>query len=201
MRDGTSRRIQILIPYLCNISITLSFLSACSPYLINEDIQATPSPSPLLKYSTPTLQSPTAPQNSDNTPTPTEGEVGEEGIPIEQDQLIPPIPPHQLQLYRFDESVDLRWQGSGSDIIVHYVIYRKLSNDENWEVIGIISVQDENMGEYTYQDLGTMEGIAYEYAISAVDHYENESRLSETVVLKSNPSVAFAGEPNHSPDR
>lgn len=187
MRDGTSRRIQVLIPCLCNISITLSFLSACNPYLINEDIQATPSPSPIVEYSTPTHQSPTAPQNSYNTPTPTEGEVGEKGIPIEQDHLIPPIPPHQLQLYRLDGSVELRWQGTGSDIIVHYVIYRRLSNDENWEVIGIISVQDENKGEYTYQYLDNIEAIAYEYAVSAVDHYENESRLSETVVLKSNP--------------
>jgi len=117
-------------------------------------------------------------------PTQDGGDNG--GITIEQDSLIPPIPPSQVRAILFEGFVELRWQGTGSDIDVQYNIYRRLSNSDYWEEISIVPVKDSNRGEYVFHDDTIESGISYEYAIAALNHYGKESSLSEIAKVEIN---------------
>jgi hypothetical protein len=121
------------------------------------------------------------------TVAPTQDIGNNGGISIQQDSLIPPIPPGQVRANLFDGFVELRWQGTGSDIDVHYIIYRRPVNSENWEKISTASVQGRNRGEYIFNDHTIESGVSYEYAIAVVDHYGNESSLSEIVKEETAP--------------
>ncbi len=187
MRVGKGRLLQNYLPCRRLVSITLFLLCACTPNSIDKDLQATPSLTSSVEYSKQTHLSPLATQISHNTPTPIQGVVDNGGIPVEQDSLIPPIPPAQVRANRLDEGIELRWQGTGSDIVIHYVIYRRPLNVEKWEIIGIVPVQNENQGEYMFHDPGPDNWSRYEYAVAVVDLYDNESILSETAALEANP--------------
>lgn len=118
------------------------------------------------------------------TPTQDGGDNG--GITIEQDSLIPPIPPGQVRAILFESFVELRWQGTGSDIDDQYIVYRRLSNSDYWEEISIVPVKDSNRGEYVFHDDTIESGISYEYAIAALNHYGKESSLSEIAKVEIN---------------
>lgn len=120
-------------------------------------------------------------QQSSQLPTATQG-----GINLTQDSLIPPIPPDQFTVVSTQDCPELKWQGTGSDIIVSYKIYRRQINTEMWNLIATVPMKGDNRGSYTFCDK-TIEyqlSFNYEYAISAQDHYGNESGLSEPRAVK-----------------
>jgi hypothetical protein len=102
------------------------------------------------------------------------------GINLTQDSLIPPIPPGQITVVSTQDCPELQWQGTGSDIIISYKIYRRQINTETWNLIATVPMKGDNRGSYTFCDKTIEDQISfYEYAISAQDHYGNESDLSE----------------------
>ncbi len=77
------------------------------------------------------------------------------------------------------------WQGTGSDIIVFYKVYRRQINTESWDLITTIPMEGDNRGNYTFCDKTIEDQFSsYEYAISAQDHYGNESNLSEPKAIE-----------------
>lgn len=100
------------------------------------------------------------------------------GISQELDALIPPIPPHEVSVYYHDGITEIEWDGTGSDIITHYVIYRRAIKTEEWIFIGRVDATEINRGTYVYHDSTTGTGVGFEYAVAAVDLYGNESGLT-----------------------
>jgi hypothetical protein len=121
------------------------------------------------------ILSPTLPA----TPTP-------QGISQEMDALIPPIPPAQFAATRQDSAVLLSWQGTGSDIDTHYVVYRRGSANDQWRVIGFVAVLGDNRGAYSFLDKPADPEISYSYALSTVNRYGKESSQT-TIELLSSP--------------
>lgn len=125
----------------------------------------------------------TTPMDDNAGPLPPDNNSG--GINLEQDSLIPPIPPGQLTVVSTQDCPQLKWPGTGSDIIVSYKIYRRPLATEIWDLIASVAMEGDNRGSYTFCDK-TIEyqPSSYEYAISAQDHYGNESNLSEPKAIK-----------------
>lgn len=109
------------------------------------------------------------------------------GISIQEDSKIPPIPPSGIQANLNTNFVELRWIGTGSDIDVQYIIYRRLKGTSRWEKISTIATKDPNQGEYFFNDYTIEANISYEYAISVMDHYGNESDLSDVAQVEGKP--------------
>lgn len=177
--------------YRCQLILVLLFLlSACVTVSGNKDLP-TILPSITVGATHAPTQEPqalptTAPTAAHGTAVSTQGEE-EDGIPQEQDLFIPPIPPANVRAYKLEEGVELHWQGTGSDIVDHYIIFRRSLNTENWIPTATISVSDDNRGEYIWLDHTLDQGASYEYAVAAVDGYGNESVLSEPASLEADP--------------
>ncbi|MCB0211952.1 MAG: hypothetical protein KDJ52_21605 [Anaerolineae bacterium] len=106
------------------------------------------------------------------------------GLSLEQDSQIMPIPPGQLSVVSRQDCPDLKWSGTGSDIIVSYKIYRRLINTEIWNLIATVAMEGDNLGNYNFCDKTTEDQFSlYEYAVSAEDHYGNESTLSKPAAI------------------
>ena len=124
-------------------------------------------------------------QQSSQIPTATQPDNNSGGINLGQDSLIPPIPPGQLTVVSTQDCPELKWQGTGSDIIVLYNIYRRQINTETWNLIATVPMKGDNQGSYTFCDKTIEDQLSiYEYAVSAQDHYGNESNLSEPTSIK-----------------
>jgi hypothetical protein len=154
------------------------FIAACQ----TSATQA-PAPLPTPTAGAPAIELTAAPAQTELSPSSTPAifltPTPVEGIPQEADQLIPPIPPSQLTAVKQNGSVELKWQGTGSDILTHYTIRRRASEQDPWTIIANLPVQGDNRVEYVFSDLSVVEGADYEYSVTSVDHYGNESDLSE----------------------
>jgi hypothetical protein len=152
--------------------ILVGILGACSN---NPETKSTISPISTQQSS----QLPAATLMESNPgPLPTDNNSG--GINLTQDSLIPPIPPGHFAVVSTQDCPELNWQGTGSDIIVSYKIYRRQINTEIWNLIATVPMRGDNRGSYTFCDKKIEDPFSlYEYAISAQDHYGNESDLSE----------------------
>jgi len=74
--------------------------------------------------------------------------------------------------------VEVRWQGTGSDVVTHYLVYRRASDRHAWEAIGQVPTKIGNQGQYVYQVPVAEDGALVQYAVAAVDRYGNCSTLS-----------------------
>ncbi len=173
MFDKSILAVEILLPRLSNLPRCGWVYSLLIILLLIPACKATPA-----ENSENEIKTPTAAQTQDAG--------NNDGITVEEDSLIPPIPPSQVRANLVDNFVELRWLGTGSDIDVHYVIYRRLSNSSDWGKIATVPVQDDNRGEYIFNDYTIEGGHSYEYAITVFDHYEKESSLSETASVDIN---------------
>ena len=80
----------------------------------------------------------------------------------------------------------LSWQGTGEDIVVFYKVYRRQIHTDQWDLIGTVPVAGDNQGGYEFRDVTIASApSAFEYAVSAQDHYGNESPLSEITCVGS----------------
>ena len=177
------RNANILIHVLAVLFINLAWLAACSPAVGNDTPAAPtapsrPSPTPAATQKTPEATPPLSQ---------TVGAPGTEGIPLDQDRGIPPLQPAGVEAMLRDGSVELTWQGTGSDILVHYVVYRRPLSVEEWEAVDVVPVKDDNQGEYAWTDTLPEIKEPLLYALTAVDQYGNESQLSEPVRVDPNP--------------
>jgi hypothetical protein len=165
--------------------ILVCLLGACNN---NPETIKTVSPIPTqqaLQLPIATQQIPLTTSTENNSgPLPSDNNNGG-GINIEQDSLIPPIPPAQLTVVSTQDCPELKWQGTGSDIIVSYKIYRRKTNTKTWNLIATVPMIGDNRGGYTFCDKTNDYQLSiYLYAISALDHYGNESALVEPKAIK-----------------
>ena len=108
------------------------------------------------------------------------------GLNLDQDRFIPPIPPSNIHAKNCKNFFILSWNGTGSDIIKHYIIYRRSLNLKDWHKTSIVLSIDDNRGLYEFEDHNIMKGVIYEYVITAVDRYGNESKHSNNIFIGSN---------------
>jgi len=158
-------------------------LSACiaRPSGVSPQPVPAPSSSPGVTATAPGVTATaTVPQEPVPTTTETAGPIpaAEGGISEEQDRLIPPGPPSGVQTVLRAGVVEVRWQGTGSDIITHYIIYRRASDLQAWDSIGEAPARDDNRGAYVYQVRAGEEAAPLHYAVAAVDRYGNHSAIS-----------------------
>lgn len=139
------------------------------------------------RYNSGKSRQPNSLQLSTETTSPIRDNSQTSGISLEEDRIIPPIPPGNLQLDELNNSIEIRWQGTGLDIGVHYIIYRRQANVQNWEAIAIIPTQNNNRGVYSFSDKEINNEHSYEYTITIVDTYGKESPRSEVVSSENNP--------------
>jgi fibronectin type 3 domain-containing protein len=115
--------------------------------------------------------------------TKTDGNVGEVGISREEDSRLSPLQPYTLTVKTSDTTIELKWNGTGSDIIQYYQIYRCSPSDGKWQPLAQIAKVGDNLGEYSFVDTQVKKGETYAYSITAVDIYENESQKTESVLI------------------
>lgn len=101
------------------------------------------------------------------------------GITSDQDSRIPPGPPGKVEASVKKGDVTVTWHGTRLDIIVAYRVYRKCDGRDQWQRIRQVKVKNDNTGKYEVVD-GAFIGRC-EYAVSAIDHYDNEGPKSEAV--------------------
>lgn len=102
----------------------------------------------------------------------------EAGISVEVDRLIPPAPPARVEAVVRDGNVLVTWQGTGTDVDQFYQVYLREEESECWQLIGIVEVEGENEGEYSFDAPMTEQPANYTYAVTTVDIYGNQSDLS-----------------------
>ncbi|HEX6304439.1 MAG TPA: hypothetical protein VFZ76_09640 [Anaerolineales bacterium] len=102
----------------------------------------------------------------------------EAGISVEVDRLIPPAPPARVEAVVRDGNVLVTWQGTGTDVDQFYQVYLREEESECWQLIGIVEVEAENEGEYSFDAPMTEQPANYTYAVTTVDIYGNQSDLS-----------------------
>jgi hypothetical protein len=171
--------------YLILALVFLLGLGACGGTWLENNSPPAPTLTPSEASATPVQQPRGIIPTASATVVPSQGD--ETGITQEQDSLIPPIPPADVRASQCDGVVEVQWQGTGSDIIIHYVVYRRVSTAEHWVTIGQVVVQDDNQGQHIFYDSVQEKGVIYEYAVAAVDRYGNESSLSETANVEATP--------------
>jgi fibronectin type 3 domain-containing protein len=110
----------------------------------------------------------------------------ENGISMEEDSKLSPLYPNKLSASIQENQIILTWVGTGSDVIEYYKIYRKSVNDDKWEYIDRVNSSEDNRGQYYYRERITAQNFAYEYAVTAVDIYGNESEFSRSVTVEKN---------------
>ena len=164
--------------------ILVCLLGAC-----NNNPEATNTVSPIPPQQSSPLPAATQqtplPTSTDNNSVPLPPDNNNGGINLEQDSLIPPIPPGPLTVVSTQDCPELEWQGTGSDIIVSYKIYRRQINAKIWNLVAVVPMKGDNQGGYIFCDKTIGYQLSFnEYAISAQDHYGNESDLSEPKAIK-----------------
>lgn len=94
-------------------------------------------------------------------------------IKLERPDIIPPVTPAMLPPVSVVDGIDLNWNLSNSDDVVMQLLYRRLEDAENWE---LISELEPSVASYL-DSLVEYETV-YEYAIQAKDDAELLSELS-----------------------
>lgn len=86
-------------------------------------------------------------------------------------------PPGGLQARKADVGVMLNWENAmqRDDRILGYIVYRKLKNETKFSPI---NAEIHNLPFYS--DSTVLAGTTYEYAVSSIDAWGNQSVLSET---------------------
>lgn len=102
-------------------------------------------------------------------------------IKLRRPDTIPPPKPFLSQLLLEDQSVFLQWKRSSATDVEKYIIYRKIIADtiQNWVVLDTVS---KNLLEYN--DGNFPEDTQLEYAIKAVDDFDNVSLISNVIPIK-----------------
>jgi hypothetical protein len=85
--------------------------------------------------------------------------------------------------------VDLSWDGSGSEDVEGYNVYRSETSFSSRENASVLN--GEPVGDLVYEDSSALDGVSYYYRITAVDDAGNESDLSEEVAA----TPSFEGDP------
>lgn len=123
------------------------------------------------------------------TQTATESEVigppEETGISRDEDSQLTPSHPTQVMVQAITGVIVLTWLGTGDDRIEYYQIYRKVADDEHWQLTARVEATGDNREWYEFRDTATEQGITYIYGVSAIDTYGNESTISESSAITS----------------
>lgn len=112
------------------------------------------------------------------------------GISLEEDRLIRPAPPSSLNIETYNGIIIVSWDPVGLEIITGYKVLRK-RDEEDLLQVAVIEADPVNelsrQSRYSFEDKDIRKKGTYTYAIVTVDHYGNESDLSEQVEIKFRP--------------
>lgn len=103
------------------------------------------------------------------------------GITIEEDSLIPPIPPASLTGVWTGQVVQLTWRGTGDDTLQTFTVYRHQGESE-WTAIGSTPFV-QTQADFAFEDSAVSAGSTYEYAVTATNQYGKESQFSTSMVI------------------
>jgi hypothetical protein len=170
---------------LTAIAVTVVLSCGLSGCTVASNKQATLAPR--TDVTLPRIASPTPRVNATQTAIDAEvvGPSEEVGISREEDSLLTPSPPTQVTARATAGVIVLVWLGTGDDRIEYYQVYRKIADDEDWQLIARVEAIGDNRGWYEFRDTSTERGITYIYGVSAVDTYGNESTISESPAITS----------------
>jgi hypothetical protein len=99
---------------------------------------------------------------------------GSTGISTGDDSKIPPAPPAKVFASVTRGTVALRWRGTGSDIVVRYLVTRRPAGKRT---IAVAS-RGDNRGWYAFT-ARPLPGT-YRYRVAAVDRYGNRSTATSS---------------------
>ncbi len=102
-------------------------------------------------------------------------------IKLRRPDKIAPPKPFLSQLLLEDESIYLQWKRSSATDVEKYVVFRKIIGDsiEDWTVLD--TLDKENL---EYNDWNYPHDRQVEYAIKAIDDFDNVSVLSNSLPIK-----------------
>lgn len=171
---------------LTTVAITIALFCALWGCTVAPNTQATPTLTPRTGVTPPGLTSTPTP-GANVTQTATEaGVIGpseETGISREEDSQLTPSHPTQVTARAITDTIVVMWLGTGDDRIEYYQVYRKVADDEYWQLTARVEATGDNRGWYEFRDTATEQGITYTYGVSAVDTYGNESTISESSAI------------------
>lgn len=159
---------KILTTTAITIALLCRLLWGCT---VAPNVQVTPTLTPRTDATPPRI-----------TTTPTPGAIG---ISREEDSQLTPSHPTQVTAQATTDAIVLTWLGTGDDRIRYYQVYRKVTDDGDWQPIAKLEITGDNRGRYEFKDTATEQGITYIYGVSAVDTYGNESTISESPAITS----------------
>ena len=107
----------------------------------------------------------------------------EDGITYQEYLQQVPLYPSDLTVEVIENSIVLRWLGTGADDIQYYQVYRTTLNTSDWQQLAKIEMIDENEGDYQFVDTAITSGIGYVYGVSAVAIYGKASEISVSAVI------------------
>jgi uncharacterized protein len=102
-------------------------------------------------------------------------------IKLRRPDTIAPPRPFLSQLLIEDEMVYLQWKRSSASDVEKYIIYRKIIGDSTQHWIVLDTVSNNNL---EYYDGNFPDDTALEYAIKAMDDFNNESLISNAIPIK-----------------
>ncbi|MGA1867761.1 MAG: Ig-like domain-containing protein [bacterium] len=112
-------------------------------------------------------------------------------------ETIPPAPVTDLTAARGDTIVTLSWSRSGEGDFSHYNIYRQESFFADVTGLSPIAMITDSRST-SYEERGLANGTDYWFAVTAVDHRENEDKAVESVsatpvdILRPSPVSSFS---------
>jgi hypothetical protein len=74
------------------------------------------------------------------------------------------------------------WPGPGQNI-PHFNVYRRATSTSIWHLIGRVEVSGQALGEFRFDDHSVTRGMSYQYGVTAVNHYQTESRIVEAAAV------------------
>lgn len=170
----------------------LPFMAGCQTgELLEQEMTAVP-PLPTVALPSPqatVISSPTAvsaPPTAVSSPTPLP-QTGDDGLPVEGDQQFPDLPPFRLEAIRSEDEVELTWPGTGSDLIIEYLVYRRPDGETEWSEVGRVPVEGPNEGPFTFIDPLPEEWDALAYAVTGRNLYGAESDFSPIALVQNQP--------------
>ena len=99
----------------------------------------------------------------------------------------PPSTPRGVYAVNLDGKVEICWVANYENDVEGYNIYRGLTSDGDFSLIGTVPVETSNPVQYCYDDLDTSNGVHYWYAVSAYDRGGAESDLIIEEVVSGTP--------------
>lgn len=174
------------------VGFLLIVISGCqTTYLVPERVHvSTDLPTDSTSAATPALTP--APISPEILDAGNGSSMDSRGIDMNQDSLIPPIPPSINGSFIEEDCLVLLWTGTGSDIVTEYLVYSQNEDSEEWSLSASVSIENTNQGSFKVciDDI-LLDTRCSKYGIRSRDIYGNLSLLSDIVTHGTCEDIEF----------